>query len=190
MNSDQIHSYRSIHVSKPSPSHTRQELHWRPRDFALYVVFTVGFYLACLPLDPSSTPGYMLLTELEPPFYRTGNNTGRFWRFIASFLLVYSLHRIHRLQRPFTTRFALYLGRISFSLYIIHIIVLNIFHRKLFKLIRNVLGRDTDIAYFTAFLTTGAILGPILMVLSRFFYSNVDVPSQRLARWISNLNKD
>ncbi|KUJ10506.1 uncharacterized protein LY89DRAFT_596299 [Mollisia scopiformis] len=47
-----------------------------------------------------------------------------YWLTLGSLLLVFTLTNSPTLQRPFTTSFAQYLGRISYSLYIIHGMVL------------------------------------------------------------------
>ena len=66
--------------------------------------------------DPELVPGYRSLVYYTPTTYRARKIEGYIWPFVGAFLLVFSLDHALFLQNIFTTRFAQYLGKISFSL--------------------------------------------------------------------------
>lgn len=76
-------------------------------------LFTIGLYLAGMTSwDPQITPGYETTMWLVPNSYR--------WHSLGCFMLVWSVRNSDDIQIVFTNRFAQYLGKISFSLYIVH----------------------------------------------------------------------
>ncbi|KAI1268774.1 acyltransferase family-domain-containing protein [Xylariaceae sp. FL1019] len=64
--------------------------------------------------------GYGYLSALIPEHYHKLGDPDRFWQPLGAILLVLVLDSSRFLQRPFTTRLAQYLGKISFSLYLVH----------------------------------------------------------------------
>lgn len=67
-----------------------------------------------------SSPGYRTLTTWIPPNYRAQLLQDNFWCYNAAVHLVFTVDNASFLQVAFTSRFAQYLGRISFALYIVH----------------------------------------------------------------------
>lgn len=64
--------------------------------------------------------GFETIRTLVPYAYRIRNMHQAFWCSIAAVLTVTSISFSPTLQRPFTTRFAQYLGWISYSIYLLH----------------------------------------------------------------------
>ncbi|KAI0159503.1 acyltransferase family-domain-containing protein [Xylariaceae sp. FL1272] len=64
--------------------------------------------------------GYGYLSSLIPEHYHKLGDPDRFWQPLGAIFLILVLDSSQFLQRPFTTRLAQYLGRISFSLYLVH----------------------------------------------------------------------
>lgn len=146
----------------------------------LTVFTTVALYLVCLPDNFQSAASHAFLAGREPRAY--SGDSARFWRSIAAFGLVYAISRSRFLQLPFTTRLTQYLGRISYSLYLIHILVFSLGKRPLFLFFWSVLELVQQSRYHVTFLLTGVILGGLLWCLSELFCRCVDLPSQQGAR--------
>ncbi|MBE3043750.1 hypothetical protein IMZ48_14490 [Candidatus Bathyarchaeota archaeon] len=68
----------------------------------------------------ADAPGYATLASLVPQVYRDRGLADFFWLPVGAVLLVATLDDAPFLQRLFTSRFALYLGDISFALYLVH----------------------------------------------------------------------
>lgn len=83
----------------------------------------LAIHLGCWPnLGTESTPGYRILENLTPQLYsaKGPKYVQIFWNTIGAVLLLLALENCEILRRPFLTKFALWLGDISFSLYIVH----------------------------------------------------------------------
>ncbi len=108
------------------PFHTRSDWTSRLRfiNFSLtwnYSCFFFGFYLLCLSDDGELPPGYLFLKLVESS--RWDNDwqvLSRCWKMAGSALMVYGISQLPRLQWPLNSRPIQYLGKISFSLYLVH----------------------------------------------------------------------
>ncbi|KAK1656622.1 acyltransferase 3, partial [Colletotrichum godetiae] len=85
-------------------------------------LFFLGLHLFSYPeYYGSSTPGFITISQWVPAYYQaTSDRTQLFWNSIGAVIFVFALMFEPLLQRPFTTSFAQYLGRISYSLYLWH----------------------------------------------------------------------
>ena len=90
------------------------------------VLVLVGLHILAIPANPGSTPGYKAIWAASP---KSGVycSPGRFWVSIGAAISVAAVSlspssesTTPLLQRPFRTRFAQYLGNISFGLYVTH----------------------------------------------------------------------
>lgn len=90
-------------------------------------LFLLALYFGSVPTgnpaDLSISPGYGWLSPWVPRSW--GFYIGSFYPDIGAMLLVSVLARSKFLQKIFTTRIAQYLGDISLSLYILHVLVLH-----------------------------------------------------------------
>jgi peptidoglycan/LPS O-acetylase OafA/YrhL len=93
-------------------------------DFATirtYACFIFGVWLVCLGDDGHLTPGYEFLAIAESSRWDNNwNITSNMWKTVGSTLLVYGISKSSYLQRPFNSAPVQYLGKISFSLYLVH----------------------------------------------------------------------
>lgn len=96
------------------------------RAITLHAMFFVAWYLLSQTAGhrdaerSSKTYGWYYLTRVIPePYY--SNEYWRFWHFPGSCMLVYAVLRLSWLQQFFMHPWLHYLGRVSFSLYLMHI---------------------------------------------------------------------
>jgi len=110
------------------PFHIRKS--WAPNlnfkgiDFALIqavVCFTFGFWLVCLSDDGFLPPGYQFLECFESSRWEGDwAILSKIWKTVGSLLVVYGISQSPALQKPLDSRPIQYLGKISFSLYLVH----------------------------------------------------------------------
>ncbi|KAI5363004.1 putative acyltransferase 3 domain-containing protein [Septoria linicola] len=107
---------------------SRFQLSARGKKIMQHVALFTGWYLLCQTAGmrdtqvSSDTPGWWLLTKLIPPIYYDDPDKEywRWWHTHGAFLVVYGVLRISWIQRFFSSRPLKYLGRISFSMYLVH----------------------------------------------------------------------
>ncbi|KAF3931163.1 hypothetical protein ABW19_dt0200367 [Dactylella cylindrospora] len=103
----------------------------RPHRFTIVYIFTLllGFYFTSYPYavpDATLTTGYGFLHSSTPHNYirtrpKHKDNSRDFWQSIGACLVVWSIMHLPRIQTSILcNKVAQYLGKISFSLYLIH----------------------------------------------------------------------
>ncbi len=95
------------------------------RKVAYNAIFLTGWWLLCQVSAggveaAESVPGWGWLLSILPSAYRSGEYF-RFWDAIGAVLVVFATLRLDWLQKFFDLRSLRFLGRVSFSLYLIHI---------------------------------------------------------------------
>ncbi|KAL7932067.1 acyltransferase 3 [Trichoderma chlorosporum] len=86
-----------------------------------YVVFAIGIWFISLSDDGALPPGYQFLQIVEPS--RWDGNWGiidKSWKTVGSVMVVSAINNTKQLQAPLNSKLVQYLGRISFSLYLVH----------------------------------------------------------------------
>ncbi|KAF4631278.1 hypothetical protein G7Y89_g6846 [Cudoniella acicularis] len=129
-------------------------------------------------------PGYVFLWSLTPSQYTNKARFFRFWPAVGAVYLVWTLDRNTLLQKIFTTRLAQYLGRISFSLYLVHFQIFIIFAEPFFENIRELTGKETDMQYFWGFAIGYAVYFPLTIWISDLFTRGVDEKCVKLSKWM------
>ena len=111
--------------------------------------------------SPVTTPGWTFLYDMVHT-----DTIERFWNSVGSILLFFVASRIHWLKRTLESGFCQFLGRISFSLYLLHFQFNDVFGRPHFSpwLIR--VSKDS---YVIALLTS--LLWWSIMLTTVFFLS-------------------
>ena len=143
------------------------------------LVLFAGCYLSSFPRawDGVDSPyGYKCL------FIVTANY--RYWHSIAAVMLIWCLSNSKAAQRPFTTSLARYLGKISFSVYIVHEPLLHTVGFRVVKLAWNLTGQATSFQYGLGFGIAFSFTSLVLLWVADVFHRAVDEPSANLARWL------
>jgi peptidoglycan/LPS O-acetylase OafA/YrhL len=106
------------------------------KQFIYWHLFWIGIFLAGVPSQSGeismlrASPGWYWLSYLKP---QAVFDPKWFYLFFAANFLIASIHRLQGLKKFFETRFCLYLGRISFSLYLVHGPVLLLLGDRLYS---------------------------------------------------------
>ncbi|QKX56948.1 uncharacterized protein TRUGW13939_04056 [Talaromyces rugulosus] len=172
-------------------------------------IFSLGTYLLCLSDEEVLPFGYSFLTPFQPYHW---HNLDEFninwssnisWKAIGAVLTIYGISNSSSpsssyegysfLQRRLSTPVAQYLGKISFSLYLIHQSVYHLWLMPIVNLIWSSLASSpypgpieapekNPFAFFMMWVGMYAILAPVTFWLSDLYTRYVDVKCVDLAR--------
>jgi hypothetical protein len=180
---------------------------WKVSNLA---IFSLGTYLLCLSDEEVLPFGYSFLTPFQPYHW---HNLDEFninwssnisWKAIGAVLTIYGISNSSSpssssyegysfLQRRLSTPVAQYLGKISFSLYLIHQSVYHLWLMPIVNLIWSSLASSpypgpieapekNPFAFFMMWVGMYAILAPVTFWLSDLYTRYVDVKCVDLAR--------
>ena len=158
------------------PHHRKQTL-----DLLWIIFFVTGIYLGSVPyISPASSFGYQTLWHSIPTWYEPKN---KFYPCLGSLFILVSLTYYRPLQLIFSTSFMRYLGRISFSLYLLHgQILTSIGIPIMTTCMKFVGGGHTCSGYLMGLFLGLLILTPITVCVSDLFCRAVDEQSVELAK--------
>lgn len=146
-------------------------------------VFIFALWLLSTPeltYGPHESWGYMTLSSWVSPWY--GDH---FLSPYGAILMVLTLDHTRFLHPLFTNRFSQYMGRISYSLYMIHGPLLWSVGLKLAHFtLDHITGGDTNVKYTFGMLLAFALWWPIAIYLSDLTVRYVDDNCVWLSRWV------
>ena len=147
------------------------------RQCLLILIFILGLYLGTMPdFNAESTPGFRWLTSLV--FYE------RLWQSVGAIQVIWAVSQAEALQSVFKSPIALWLGNISFALYLIHVPILSSYGWDIVPAIWSITGNDGTLSYETGVILGFLILCPVVLWLADIFWRLVDLPSVKLAKLI------
>ena len=155
-------------------------------------VFATAFYVAGLPslLSPIARtlpmPGFETLHSLTPMNLHM-EDPSRFWWSISGVSMLLAISQLPRLKRLFESNFCQYLGKIAFSLYLIHEFCLVLFGLSLQEFMMRLTGMKPTAGTFGYWLL--CVVWYVLFSVPVFALAAqverwVDAPSVRFARWL------
>lgn len=150
------------------------------------VLFLFGVYVGSHPQkEPELAPGYQALMSYVPSWYN--DNKEVFWLAIGGPITILALEHAKFLQDMFTTRFAQYLGDISFSLYMLHFQIMCTMGHWLVPKCMNWTGgwANGQLGFASGMTMAMLILMPVTFWASDVFSRLVDVKSVKFAKWVS-----
>ncbi|THW49628.1 hypothetical protein D6D25_04172 [Aureobasidium pullulans] len=164
-------------TSSISTSAQRQRL-WT----SLYIfVFLVGIYLGGQPQEHvEHAPGWATLHSWIPTY---ASHKQRYWVGWAALLLVWSTSNSPLLQRLFTNGPVQYLGKISFSLYLMHGPVTHTIGYASMDFFWRTIGEDTYMTKEIGFVIAAIIDIASTIWAADIFMRVVDTPTVHLAKW-------
>lgn len=139
-------------------------------------VFILGLFLLSFPdANSDKALGYTWLSE------RVCENP-RFWTSVGAVMVVVSTRRIEILRQFFSSPFLLYLGRISYSLYIVHVPILSSFGWAIVPRIWKITGNDDEVLRGVGFVLSFFLVLAICIVAANFYDRLVVRPCSNLMR--------
>ena len=150
------------------------------------ILLFISLYLLSAPdLCIQQTPGFMLLGRLIPPF---DQRPFRFYPMVGACILVFLVSHSSQTWLPsyliLNSAAAQYLGRISYSVYLVHGPVTHSFGYLTFSWILSLVGQGTTLKYCVAFGLAYVLLLTIVVWVADVFWRGVDVKSVRFAAWV------
>jgi peptidoglycan/LPS O-acetylase OafA/YrhL len=132
----------------------------------LIMSLATGLLLGAAPTAPIQIPGLPLSVATIPPHV------------LGAILVLFAAIYSKTMQRALSTNGLRYLGKISFSVYLLHVLILGSFTAFVFTYFIH------HYSYFHALLAAGAISVPVIWMSSHYFMIYVDAPSVILANII------
>ena len=157
------------------------------------LVFLALFLLSMPEYDEAVTESYgyaTLSTSLTPPSWHNHWGPGRWWPCLSSLMLVAIIDHAGSesiIQRCFTWRFPQYLGRISFSLYLCHGMMLYSLGLRVTNLCFFLFGRKSTFRYGFSLSIGTCVFVPVLFWVSDVFTVVVDRGAVVLSRSLMKL---
>ena len=153
-----------------------------------HVLLLLCVWLCQIPKEMSvfsgyTTPGWTFLYHIVPT-----SMAERFWNSVATVMLFFIAPRISWLKKALETRLCQFLGRISFSLYLIHFQFNDVFGRPHFSpwLIRVAEQHGFLVNFALFFLWWGTML-PLVFLLASWHQRWVDRGAVKFARWLESV---
>ncbi|KAA8648987.1 hypothetical protein EYZ11_000768 [Aspergillus tanneri] len=147
-------------------------------------LFLAGLYLGSTPNTGYKwTPFYMWTWKITPKTYPEPH---RFPQTLGAILIVFSINHSKDIQKLFTNPLSQYLGKISFSFYIVHGPILHSLGYSIMPNIWNIVGKETNFQYCLGFFLGWLICLPLSLWAGDVFWRAVDIPSVKFARWVED----
>jgi len=106
------------------------------------------------------------------------------WFCLGAFQIVAAFTQLKCLQRIFTTPVAIYLGNISYALYLTHNLCLTILEPRLKPGLDEVFGKATFWGRQLSWVGGLMLFLPIIICVADLFWRVIDTPSVKFARWL------
>jgi peptidoglycan/LPS O-acetylase OafA/YrhL len=144
-----------------------------------------GLHLLSWPaVNSHASLGFITLNKITPEFIVSA---GRTWERIGACVFVFGLSGCAMLRRPFATRFAIYLGNISFSLYIVHGPLNHILGFWVLEFFWKLTGTDSLVAYEAGVILAFCTMTIVVVYVADIVMRVVDRPSVKLGRVLQKL---
>jgi len=150
------------------------------------IAFLAGLFILSMPQQSRGAGdswGFKTLSAVIPAHFHAGGAADYFWQPLAAVFLVLVINSAGFLRRIFTTPLAQYLGRISFALYLVHMLILHSLGFWLGKTFLALTGSKPGWQYgsgiFMAAITVGCVIIYIADLSARF----VDAKAVQFTSW-------
>jgi peptidoglycan/LPS O-acetylase OafA/YrhL len=103
---------------------------------------------------------------------------------LGAFQIVAAFTQLKCLQSIFTTPVAIYLGNISYALYLTHNLCLTILEPRLKPVLYQIFGKATFWGRQLSWVGGLVLFLPIIICVADLFWRVIDTPSVKFARWL------
>ncbi|KAH7063100.1 acyltransferase 3 [Macrophomina phaseolina] len=118
-------------------------------------VFALGVWLVCLPDNYRETPGYAWCAWVEDVVMRAwGVEAPHNWRSVGAVAVVFGVSGERALQRVFDMRVPQAVARVSWEVYLVHVLVYNVLKEPVRRGVARLLGKMGAVAPENGFLWT------------------------------------
>jgi len=183
-NCDCGHAHES---STPTPLTAIMESFRAYRRIIWVLSFILSLFVLSMPgvnHGAGTTPGYITLTKYIPHYYLSISRADGFWVPLAAIFLVFTIDNETCLQSIFETRFAQYLGKISFSLYMVHGPLLYTLGWYIHHRTAAYFGQDTPRHYGWTVVTAAIVLYPTMIWTADLVWRYIDAKAVKFGRWV------
>ncbi|KMU86511.1 hypothetical protein CIHG_04300 [Coccidioides immitis H538.4] len=153
-----------------------------PNQWLLVGGVILGLWILSVPAaDIWNAWTFAILETWAPKNYK---GIFRFWDAVGTVILVWSMTGLPSFQRFFTRRIFLYLGNISFSLYLTHTIALKFLLYPIMPWLYLIFGYSTPFQYGLSFAIGGFLTVMLSFWIADVFQRHIEEPSARFTKWI------
>ena len=149
----------------------------------LWSIIFIALWILSVPADEIwNTWSFPILEDYAPLTYTS--KIFRFWDSIGSVMLLGATTCLPSIQRFFSHPFWLYMGRISFSLYLTHTICLKAIMYPMVPYALAVTGGYTQARFTTGVLFCAVVYLLVALWVADMFQRYVEQPSAKLTLWV------
>ncbi len=149
--------------------------------FILLIMLLLGTYLASY--IRADFPFYTILDiDFMKKYFGDWGSLLGFYYIIGAFLLFFALSRLSLSRKVFSSKVAVYLGKISFSLYLLHFIVICSLSSYIFRWLKNVINASNELSFIVTFVMTIVVT----ILLSHIFHHYVELKSIKWSQSLYN----
>jgi len=161
-----------VYVNKPEIFQTLKKY---SAGLAGPILLLIGLFLGAYPLGKN----------IDGTVYKfLGNDNGVFWHVLGAFLVTASAFAWKGLSNCLSKTWLMFIAKISFSIYLLHALVLGSFSSYLFLRLKD------GMPYISAVLVSFGAAIPIIFIAAWLLTKYVDIPGIRLSQWIyEKINK-
>ncbi|KAJ5689995.1 hypothetical protein N7462_004387 [Penicillium macrosclerotiorum] len=154
----------------------------------------LGLYFICIDAYSVLPPGYQFLQSIQSPYWHDTLTANECWETIGAVLVIFAISQSNYLQYPLNSRPIQYLGKISFSLYLVHPSVYFMLLQPIRDLVWFLISQKpypgtVEAIYYTlpfwsAWTASFLITAGVIIVIAHFFTRFIDEKSVIIARSI------
>lgn len=162
------------------------------------IVFIMGFHLLCLGDDGHLTPGFQWLEFFNSHKWKDNWQVTHWcWKCVGAALLVYAISNSPALQHPLNSRFIQYLGKISFSLYLVHQAIYHLLREPVRNWIYLIIDGNPypgsveadPVSFCLTWWLSGLVIGPLVIMAAHYYTIYVDnrcvTFTKRVEKWLT-----
>ncbi|KAK2733644.1 hypothetical protein FQN55_003282 [Onygenales sp. PD_40] len=153
-----------------------------PRPWIMVTGMITSLWLLSVPAADIWNAWTFAVLEWYAP--RTYTGFFRFWDAVGTVLLLWSITGLPSVQRFFTRPIFLYLGNISFSLYLTHTIVLKFMLYPIMPFLYSIFGWQSVFQYGLTFAIGGTLTVLVSCWVADVFHRHVEEPSAVFTKWL------
>ncbi|OJD21551.1 hypothetical protein ACJ73_07109 [Blastomyces percursus] len=156
--------------------------HYTPPPWFMVGTMVLALWILSVPAADIWNAWSFAVLEWASP--RTYTAFFRFWDSIGTVMFIWAITGLPSVQRFFSRPIFLYLGNISFSLYLTHTIVLKFLLYPLMPWLYMVFGYQTPFQYGLTFGIGGAATVLLSFWVAEVFQRHVEEPSAVFTKWL------